>query len=333
VTFDDRGHFSEPHTDLEFGIGTLSVREYLASTGAPQVLSAGVIPARVFTRGPHGRFAGVLFFEKEGWRPLIEHVRLAERYDLAVFSTKGMSVAAARRLVDHLCGELGLPLYVLHDFDKSGFSILGTLTGSGIKYRFKHKITPIDLGLRLDDVKRLNLESEPVRVGKEQSREKIRATLRRHRAADEEIAFMLGEDTIVAAPPGDDDETGAEDDEVDEYEDDEQRDGVTPAQQYFYGRRVELNALNSQALVEFVETKLQQAGVKKVMPDTDTLTRAFKTFVEGRELEVKFEEVRKTFAARTVVIPDDLEQQLRVKLEADPGLSWDEALYEIADAQ
>src|SRR4030095_15549712 len=31
VVFDDRGHFTEPHTELEIGLGTLGVRGYLSS--------------------------------------------------------------------------------------------------------------------------------------------------------------------------------------------------------------------------------------------------------------------------------------------------------------
>ena len=42
-------------------------------------------------------------------------------------STKGMSVTAARTLVEELCGKRGLQLFVLHDFDSSGFSIKQTL--------------------------------------------------------------------------------------------------------------------------------------------------------------------------------------------------------------
>ena len=33
----------------------------------------------------------MLFIEKEGFLPLFEAVHLAERYDLAIMSTKGMS--------------------------------------------------------------------------------------------------------------------------------------------------------------------------------------------------------------------------------------------------
>ena len=53
-------------------------------------------------------------------------MHLAERYDLAIMSTKGMSNTSARRLLDEMCGERELKVFVLHDFDKSGLSILAT---------------------------------------------------------------------------------------------------------------------------------------------------------------------------------------------------------------
>ena len=96
--------------------------------------------------------------------PLFEAVRLAERYDLAIMSTKGMSVTASRELVDALCAQHAIPLLVLHDFDKAGFSIAGTLRRSTRRYRFghRHAANVIDLGLRLDDVS--GLETEDVYV-------------------------------------------------------------------------------------------------------------------------------------------------------------------------
>ena len=62
----------------------------------------------------------MLFIEKEGFLPLFEAVHLAERYDLAIMSTKGMSSTAARTLIDNLCRHQ-VPLLVLHDFDKADF--------------------------------------------------------------------------------------------------------------------------------------------------------------------------------------------------------------------
>ncbi|MHC4402416.1 MAG: toprim domain-containing protein [Planctomycetota bacterium] len=117
-----------------------------------------------------------MFIEKEGFLPLLKAVRLAERYDIAIMSTKGMPVVACRHLADVLCGEHDIPLLVLHDFDKAGFSILGTLQDvdhdyqfdewcgeyEKKRYEFDHDIDVTDLGLRLADVEAFSLESEIV---------------------------------------------------------------------------------------------------------------------------------------------------------------------------
>jgi hypothetical protein len=50
---------------------------------------------------------------------------LAEKYDLAIMSSKGMSVTAARQLADRICSRYNIPLLILHDFDIAGFSIAG----------------------------------------------------------------------------------------------------------------------------------------------------------------------------------------------------------------
>src|SRR5262249_51904497 len=123
VIFDARGHFEEPHTQLIVPLGTLEVREYLGSISAMQVAEPpgikAIAKALFPTRGPKHRFSAVLFIEKEGFLPLFKAVRLAERFDLAIMSTKGLSVTACRLLADRLCGEYSIPLLVLHDFDKN----------------------------------------------------------------------------------------------------------------------------------------------------------------------------------------------------------------------
>ena len=163
VVFDARAHFHEPHTDMTVPLGTLDVREYFAgvnrdqdTSGHVDIVSGGLFP----TCGPENRFQAVGFVEKEGFLPLLERVKLAERYDIAIMSTKGLSVTASRLLVDDLCGGHHIPLFVLHDFDKSGFSIVGTLSRDTRRYTFRNDITVIDLGLRLEDVLRYELESE-----------------------------------------------------------------------------------------------------------------------------------------------------------------------------
>jgi hypothetical protein len=70
-------------------------------------------------------------------------VNLAKRFDIALMSPKGMSSTAARTLVDHLF-EHRIPLLVLHDFDKAGFSIIGTLKRDTRRYSFDNKVKVIE---------------------------------------------------------------------------------------------------------------------------------------------------------------------------------------------
>jgi hypothetical protein len=186
VVFDARGALHEPHTGTKVPLGTLDVRRYLGDVTLPRV-ERRVNPVGLFpTSGPRNRYGAILFIEKEGFMPLFQAVNLAERYDLAIMSTKGMSVTAARHLVDRLCSEHNIPLLVLHDFDGSGFSIVGTFRRATRRYSFANPIEVVDLGLRLGDLWANGLELEPcvctVSKGK----------LRENGAADEEIDVLLG---------------------------------------------------------------------------------------------------------------------------------------------
>ena len=141
----------------------LAVRKYVASWTTCVLADIGLIelPFDVQTCGPTHRYHAVLFVEKEGFDELIAQAQIAERFDIAPMSTKGMSNTAARCLVDELSTR-GVTIYVLHDFDKSGFAILHTLRTNTRRYRFRTTPKVIDLGLTLSDVNRMDLQSEPV---------------------------------------------------------------------------------------------------------------------------------------------------------------------------
>jgi hypothetical protein len=193
VAFDARGHFAEPHGNTEIGLGTLEVRNYLAEARSHRVngFAFDIREKRYPTAGPKNRFGAVLFLEKEGFGPLLEEVRLAERYDLAIMSTKGMSVTASRELVQELCATHDIPLLVLHDFDISGFTIFGTLRSSTRRFTYSRTFKVIDLGLRLADIG--GLEREDVLIS---SRSKTAATLRRHGATQQEIDILVGGERV-----------------------------------------------------------------------------------------------------------------------------------------
>jgi hypothetical protein len=201
VVYDARGHFEEPHTNRNIGCGTIGVGNYLHAMQDPKVVAAEFADATVDIIGPSGGISGVLFCEKEGFNPLFKAVNLANRYDLMIVSTKGVSVTAARRLIDEVCGDNGLPLFVLHDFDVAGFMILGTLQRDTRRYQFSRAIEAIDLGLRLADI--AGLEREPAAATKT-SAALLRDQLAKNGATDEETAVLIAERVEFNAMASDD---------------------------------------------------------------------------------------------------------------------------------
>jgi DNA topoisomerase VI subunit A len=110
----------------------------------------------VETRGPGLRYGAVLFVEKEGFDPLLKAAKIAERFDVAIASTKGMPVSAACDLLADLKLH-GRKVYVVHDFDKSGFSIVATLRKGTRGSRGTGEV--VDLGFRFEDITGLENES------------------------------------------------------------------------------------------------------------------------------------------------------------------------------
>ena len=190
VVYDARGHFLEPHTNRRIGCGTIEVGNYLHAMKEPKIVPARFTDANINIIGPDGNLAAVLFCEKEGFNPLFGAVNLANRYDLMIISTKGVSVTAARQLIDNICGDHDLPLFALHDFDVAGFLILGTLQRDTRRYQFSNAIEVIDLGLRLGDI--AGLEREPAAASKI-SADMLRTQLAENGASDAEIAILLEE--------------------------------------------------------------------------------------------------------------------------------------------
>jgi hypothetical protein len=199
-------------------------------------------------------------------------------------STKGLSVTASRLLVDQLCATHQVPLLVLHDFDKSGFSILGTLRRDTRRYAFRNRIEVIDIGLRLKDVEDGALETEDV-----VHRSDPAANLRQNGATADEIAFLRT-------------------------------------------RRVELNAFASGDFVNWIESKLEQHGVAKIVPEESALTVAYRRSIASRyvaaELKPMVDEAR--LHAAKAPVPDDLAAQVAARLRRDPTQSWDDVVESLA---
>ena len=290
VVFDDRGHFAEPHTGTKIGVGTLAVRGYINGWhGAiKQNMERVAIADHLATTGPALRYRYVLFIEKEGFTPLLKRARIAERYDLAIMSTKGMSVTAARKLVEALSDQ-NVTIFVLHDFDKSGFTILHTLCNDTRRYQFKTKPTVIDLGLRLADVEAFNLESESVEYSSDPQ-----SGLAQSGATADEIKFLVAG------------------------ENDSGR---------WVGQRVELNAMDSATFTGWLEEKLIAHGVNKFIPDHEALKTTWQRQWQIARLNEAIAKAADAMVKADIPDPpDDLMERVKLRLEDCPALAWDQAL-------
>ena len=292
VIYDARGHFSEPHDGDGFGIGTLEVRDYLAGLRDPELLAADVAQAKVDTKGPSGNFGAVLFIEKEGFDPLLKAAQIAEKFDLAIMSTKGMSVTAARALADEMCHGHDIPLLLLHDFDKAGFSIAGTLQRNTRRYEFQNNIRTIDLGLNLADVEAMRLESEHQHHAKG-DKTALMSNLRENGASEQEIAFMFRDFDRLRST-----------------------------------RRVELNAMTSPQFVAFLERKLRANGVAKIVPDRSLLAKTYIGMQRGRRLAKAVEDLGE-ISTKNFKPLKDLQARVRKYLKKHSDERWDDAVEAI----
>jgi hypothetical protein len=130
---------------------------------------------------------------------------------------------------------------------------------------------------------------------KKKSRAARREMLASHGATDEEIEFLAPED---------------EDEDC---------------------QRVELNAMTSRQLVDFVESKLQEHGVEKVIPDDEVLIEHARHHLEMKLSDELLAEHAEEIARRAAAQepPPDLRWRVEELLEEEPELSWDQALAKI----
>jgi hypothetical protein len=179
---------------------------------------------------------------------------------------------------------------VLHDFDKSGFSIVGTLQRETRRWAYKNEVSVVDVGMRLADIE--GLQSEEVFVEK---RSAARQNLRLNGAKDDEIEFLF------------------------------------PSNHSHDPKRVELNAFTSDGLVTWIEKKLKEHGVKKVIPDDATLADAFRRTHEQMTVQKKVDELVAALRkdARAVDVPADLRVHIESALVEEPVKSWDAIIARI----
>lgn len=289
VVWDARGHLIEPFTRQKISLGGAGVKEYLSEWTSSIDDGAPGIAARIDTHGPGNRYANALFIEKEGFTEILTDAKIGERYDMAIMSTKGIPVDAACDLIKAMSRK-GVRVFVLHDFDLSGFKILRTLrTGT----RLSSGTEVIDLGLRLKDIK--DFPSEPVE----------------YTQGKDPCEYLLS--------------CGASREEMDFL--------VAGGGRRWTGQRVEINAMSSEELITWLEKKLEEHGVKKVIPSEEILNAAYRRAVFSQRLKAEIEKLRKEIGKMEMIdLLDNIHARVVEMTEEDPELSWDDVVWMLAEA-
>ncbi len=149
---DPRGHLHEPHTRKSVALGTREVLAY---------------------EFPEHTFDKILYVEKEGEWPKLQAARLAERYDMAIASSKGYPVEAVRELFSRAEGG-DYQLFCFHDADLDGYNITRVMR-EATRRMPHHNVEVVDIGLTVEDALDMNLDSEPFHRKKDVSWSLIRS--------------------------------------------------------------------------------------------------------------------------------------------------------------
>ena len=183
-------------------------------------------------RFPAWLFDKILYVEKKGLWPVLRTARIAERHDMAVVAAEGYANEAARVLFGNAEQDRDYQLFVLHDADPHGYNIARTLR-EATRRMPGHSVDVVDLGLKLDEALAMGLQTEEFTRKKELPERLL------PRLTEIERAYFEGERT---------------------------------GRKSWICERVELNAMTSLQLIEYIERRLKENGVRgKVIQPGDEL--------------------------------------------------------------
>jgi hypothetical protein len=197
------------------------------------------------------------------------------------------------------CSRQGVKIFCLHDFDVSGFIILGTSSRDTRRYEFERAPEVTDIGLRLTDVREMDLASEDVELQHDPT-----DSLLQNGATQEEIAFLRGE----------------------------KLDGQPNHKVRFKGQRVELNAMTVPQFLAFLERKLKERGVRKVNPEESILQREFRAQVRAQEVESRMRavEIEVDLELESFQPPKGLARKVAQEFQQEAAQSWKDAIGTLA---
>ena len=98
------------------------------------------------------------------------------------------------------------------------------------------------------------------------------------------------------------------------------------------GYRVELNAMTSDQFVSWLDEKLEDAGVRKVVPDDSTLEKAYRRAVCIARVQKAIDRFIAEQEGENVEIPTDLSRRIGEMIQGT-AKPWDLAVSELAKAR
>lgn len=99
----------------------------------------------------------------------------------------------------------------------------------------------------------------------------------------------------------------------------------------YLGRRVEINAMTSEQLINWLDKKFTEHGVKKYIPDDmNTIVAAYKRAMFLQRIKEKIEEIAEEIELEEVDDPEGLCQEVVEEMENSDVSSWDQIVWDLA---
>ncbi|MBT3368060.1 MAG: hypothetical protein HN416_12970, partial [Nitrospina sp.] len=94
------------------------------------------------------------------------------------------------------------------------------------------------------------------------------------------------------------------------------------------GHRVELNAMTSKQLIDWLEMKLKEHGVKKLVPNENVLKKAYTSAYKAAKIREEVSKIIDKFDEK-IEVPEDLKSQIEKSISGT-AQSWDGAIKRLA---
>jgi hypothetical protein len=238
-------------------------------------------------------FDKILYIEKNGRVGILKAGGVDKRHDMALIGGQGYASEAIRTLFAN-AEEGEYQLFVLHDADPHGYSIARTLAEETERMP-NHSVDVIDIGLKLEDALAMGKRPE---------------TFTRKKALDAKLELT--------------------DVEYEYFTGDQRKDGN--GKPYWIAKRVELNDLSSPQLVEYVERKLKDSGVRpKVMPPDDALASMSKEMYQTKVYEWVNDAITRIIA--TDKLKKEMTKEFEDRFKLQGARAWIETGFKRDDEQ